>query len=144
MYTFYAADDRLLIQSAYPIFRGMRQGADARPTLGSSARTLGVRPGIDIHVDHNGIVHPGTGGMSASPGSPFNLPDIRRPPKYGGMGRDPVWSIDTSELGPNLRYRLDPGNPSVHGFIEPANSMSLEEYQQSLWATRDTWRLVDP
>ncbi|MTD29433.1 hypothetical protein GK011_21155, partial [Erwinia sp. J316] len=35
------------------------------PQVGSSARTLGVRPGTDIPVDQHGNIHPNTGGTGA-------------------------------------------------------------------------------
>lgn len=117
---------------------------DGLPAPGATARTLGARPGIDIVVDKSGMVRPGTGGVSVSPGDPRNLPRHRRPPEFGGLGRDPVWRIRTSDLGPELAYEPDPRNPSGHGFVEPAYDMPYEAFQAALEATRDRWELVDP
>ena len=62
------------------IFRGMKDDR-GYPKIESSARGLGVREGIDITVDANGMVEPGKNGMSMSP-SPQDLPSHRRPPEF--------------------------------------------------------------
>ncbi|MCM1236256.1 MAG: hypothetical protein NC489_39755 [Ruminococcus flavefaciens] len=49
------------------------------------------------------MVHPKTGGMSVS-SSPKDLPPHRKPPEFGGTGKDPVWKMNTSDLGPDLDY----------------------------------------
>src|SRR5207248_2974821 len=107
----------------------MRPAADGFPLAGPLARTLGARPDIDLAADARGMVRPGIGGVSVSPGDPMHLPPHRRPPEFGGMGRDPVWRIGMSELGEDLTYRPDPANPSGHGFIEPAREMPFTAYQ---------------
>lgn len=56
---------------------------DGAPKVGPTARALGVRPD-EISVDGDGRALPGTGGMSVSPDSVWNLPNHRRP---RGMGR---------------------------------------------------------
>ena len=122
------------------LFRGMKKGSRGRPEIGPGARTLGVRPGIDVVASSPGDpVRPGQGGLSVSPDSPMNLPSHRRPPEYQGVGRDPVWSIDTSELGPDLSYRPDPDKEG-HGFVEPARVMTLDEYRGALGRTQDRWQ----
>jgi hypothetical protein len=121
----------------------MKAAADGLPEVGSTARTLGVRPGTDIGVDGAGMVHSGTGGMSVTPDDPMGLPDHRRPPECGGgTGRDPVFRILRSALGPDLSYRADPANPTGHGFVEPARTMSIDDYQGALAATRGRWERV--
>jgi hypothetical protein len=119
----------------------MKTGRDALPESERTARTLGVRPAIDIPVAEDGSVVGGHGGMSVAPGSPANLPAHRRPPAHGGTGKDPVWEIEVMDLGDELVYREDPLMPGVHGFIEPARRMMLEEYESALLATRRAWRL---
>lgn len=119
----------------------MRVALDGLPELGRSARTLGVRPQIDIHVEHDGIVRAGTGGISVAPDCPMHLPAHRRPPELAGTGKDPVWELDAGSLGKLLRYREDPLMPGKHGFVEPASPMSLERYEAALDATRGAWRL---
>ena len=119
------------------IFRGMKDDG-GYPKIESSARGLGVREGIDITVDANGMVEPGKNGMSMSP-SPQDLPSHRRPPEFGGTGKDPVWQIDTSDLGDDLKYVPDkPG----HGTIQPSKKMTLERYKQALGSLRRKFRKV--
>ena len=119
------------------IFRGMKDDG-GYPKIESSARGLGVREGIDITVDANGMVELGKNGMSMSP-SPQDLPSHRRPPEFGGTGKDPVWQIDTSDLGDDLKYVPDkPG----HGTIQPSKKMTLEKYKQALGSLRRKFRKV--
>jgi hypothetical protein len=117
-------------------------GADL-PQLEQSARGLGVRPAIDVPAaDFQEMVRPGEGGVSVAPDGPLNLPAFRRPPDFGGTGRDPVWVIDESELPPGLVYRPDPDREG-HGFLEPAEEMSLAEYETAIASTQDRWRKVE-
>lgn len=81
--------------------------------------------------------------MSVSPSDPMDLPRHRRPPEFGGTGRDPAFVMDDSDLGSELRDRPDPEGPPVHGFIEPANTMSFEAYQAAIWGTRQNWSGVE-
>ncbi len=109
------------------VFRAMRESSDGKPEIGPTARTLGVRPAIDIPVQHD-KVHPDTGGLSVAPDLPENLPVHRRPPEFGGTGKDSVWSLDLDALGQKLRFRQD---QPTHGQIEPTVTMSFEDYQES-------------
>ncbi len=120
------------------VFRGMREAFGVLQ-VGQTARTLGVRPNIDIPVDSNGLVHPKTGGMSVAPGSPTNLPRHRRPTEFGGTGKDPVWGIAVGNLGPDLSYTPDASPNPTHGIIEPNRSMSFDEYQDALQSTARNW-----
>ncbi|WP_427108125.1 RHS repeat domain-containing protein [Lysinibacillus xylanilyticus] len=123
--------------SGIDIFRGMTD-SNGKPKLGESARTLGARPNVDIPVDTNGKVHPRTGGVSVSP-SPQDLPTHRKPPEFGGTGKDPIWKMNTSNLGSDLVHVPDkPG----HGTIQPARSMSFENYQKALAETQTKWERV--
>ena len=123
------------------LFRGMRPTDDGAPEIGPSAKTLGARPGIDIGVDENGMVRPGTGGMSVNE-SPTGMPEFRRPPSFGGSAADlNMYCIDACELGPGLQYAPDEGG---HGFVEPAWEMPLDEYQGYLGGTQDSWSEVKP
>jgi RHS repeat-associated protein len=117
------------------LYRSMTEEGGG-PKLGDTARTLGVRLGIDIAPGPNGFVMPGTGGMSVAPITPLNLPVHRRPRMLGGTGKDPVWGIHTSLLGPKLIFRQD---SSSHGLIEPAIPMSFSEYRNALAETRYGW-----
>ncbi|WP_285398406.1 RHS repeat-associated core domain-containing protein [Lysinibacillus sp. fls2-241-R2A-57] len=126
--------------SGIDIYRGMRD-SNGKPMLGESARTLGARPGKpggDIPIDSDGMVHPRTGGMSVSP-SPEDLPPHRRPPGFGGEGKDPVWKMNTGDLGSDLVHVPDkPG----HGTIQPTRTMPFEEYQKALEETQSKWERV--
>lgn len=117
---------------------------DGLPRLDESARTLGARPAIDVPSADTEEVDIQQGGMSATSGSPANLPIHRRPPSIGGTGRDPIFAIEVEALGVNLLWRRDPDGPSGHGFLEPVRRMPFAEYQQALWATRPHWKLVEP
>jgi RHS repeat-associated protein len=116
-------------------FRGMK-AQSGQPISEASARALGVRPNLDIPVVE-GLVHPGTGGMSVSTGSPNNLMKFRRPPQFGGTSKDPVWELSESELGPDLTFRQD---TPTHGLIEPKRPMSIDEYQTALARLSTKWQ----
>jgi hypothetical protein len=103
--------------------------------VGPTARTLGVRPGDDIPVI-GGQVRPGTGGMSVGLDSPMSLPAHRRPPQFGGTGKDPIWSIDTASLGAEVAFRQDKPH---HGLFEPAREMSIDEFQNALADLAAKW-----
>ena len=120
----------------------MTPAADGLPQVGRSARSLGIRTPTettdpDVTASAPGdIIQPGTGGMSVAPDDPVNLPPFRRPPALGGRGKDPVWELDTTDLGPDLQYRQD---SATHGLIEPTRPMTLTEFEQLLEATRAKW-----
>ena len=118
------------------LYRTMRMDDDGLPEISPSARGLGVRPD-DIPVDENGYVYPGTGGISVSPNDPMNLIPHRRPLWLpGGTSKDPLWMINSNNLGPDLTYKPD---TSRHGFIEPAYPMPASQYKESLANTATSW-----
>ena len=117
------------------VYRAMREAPDGGPLIGPTARTLGARPQVDVPVA-GGLVRPNTGGMSTAPDRPDNLHPLRRPPRYGGSGKDPVWVFDLAHLGKDLQFRQD---SPTHGMIEPAVTLLLAEYQQRLADTRPFW-----
>lgn len=130
-------------------FRSMAPEADGLPTVGRSARMLGVRMPEDISLDAGGHVLPGTGGMSVAPDSMWNLPNHRRPRGAGrgstGPVQDHVFSIVSAPLRDNgLVARRDPEAPVVHALIEPMQTVLLEEFERSLAATRPSWGRVWP
>jgi RHS repeat-associated protein len=139
--------------SGMTIYRTAREGADGMPELGASARTLGARPGTDVHPDADGNVHPlGTDGrphgMSAA-GSVEGTPDFRRGPEYGGTARpnqaDPVWSMNTNDLPEGLSYH--PDNPNAlggHGVVAPNRTMPFDDYQARIQSTQGSWTKVPP
>src|SRR6266446_4882779 len=107
------------------VYRAMREDPAGGPLVGPSARTLGVRPNVDIPVKA-GQVQPNTGGMSVAPDRPENLHPLRRPPALGGSGKDPVWYIAVASLGSDLEFRQD---SATHGLIEPTRTMRIDEFQ---------------
>ncbi len=132
-------------------YRGMRSTPEGKPQVGDSARELGVRVGgdnPDVEVDENGMIDPNKPmkhngklpGMSVAP-DPYVLASHRRPPEFGGTGKDPVWSIDTDKLGPDLKYTQD---SETHGLIQPSDTMALEDYRAALANTQDDWTKVNP
>jgi hypothetical protein len=123
----------------------MKESSDGLPKTGPSARMLGVRPAGNtlkkpdvLAVNPSDIVYPGQGGMSVAPNDPSNLPSQRRPMSLGGFGSDPVWKIDSDDIGPDLKFRQD---SPIHGVIEPIRVMTLQEYQDTLANTKDKWQL---
>jgi hypothetical protein len=118
------------------VYRAMREDSNGAPMVGPSARMLGVRPSIDIPVIA-GQMQPNTGGMSVALDRPENLHPLRRPPTYGGTGKDPIWRLDVASLGKDLQFR--PDSPT-HGLVEPARSMTIDEFQRALEATKPFWK----
>jgi hypothetical protein len=60
----------------------------------------------------------------------------RHPQANGGTGKDPVWEIDTDDLGPSLLYVQD---KPAHGVVGPRQPMTLAELEQALAATPARW-----
>jgi len=144
------------------VLRGMLRDRDGLPKVGNSGSKLGARPEYaedaihpddrirpgdritgDIRVDIDGMVQPGTGGISCAMPPIENLPPHRRPPKHGGDARGyEVYELETDDLPDELRERIDPYGATRHVFIEPAREMSFADYQQALHSTRALWRVV--
>jgi len=94
---------------------------NGKPKMGRNVRLLEVRPTIDIDVEQvskdwfneQGYLLPeterksseesvtvairNTKGMSVSL-SIEGLPPFRKPPKFGGIGKEPIWQIDDSKI----------------------------------------------
>ena len=117
----------------------MKEDGDGMPLCGPSARMLGVRHKGDLPIGADGVVRPRTGGMSVALEDPMNLARHRRPARFKGRGRDPVWQIEDGDLPDSLVLRADPENPDGHGFVEPMRPMRLRDYQEALTTTRGTW-----
>jgi hypothetical protein len=117
------------------VYRAMREDPAGGPMVGPTARTLGVRPNVDIPVKA-GQVRQNSGGMSVAPDRPENLHPLRRPPVYGGFGKDPVWFLPIGLLGSDLQFRED---SATHGLIEPARTMSIADFEKALEATKPNW-----
>lgn len=120
----------------------MKRAADGKPLCGSSANELGLRPGVDVTEDSNGLVQPETGGLSTTPDDPSLLPPHVRPPSFGGKGKLPVFVLDVAVLNDKLSSRRDPKHPRSHAFIEPRVTMTLTVLQEILGAGRGNWEIV--
>lgn len=123
------------------IFRTMLQRDTGVPLCGSDDCMLGVRPGVDVHPDGGGLIHPGRGGMSATPNSPKGLPPHLRPESLGGFSRLPVFFTSVETLPRSLSYVPSQKKPERHGEVEPAVSTALDSFQRVLCATANLWRL---
>ena len=144
-------------------YRGMVD-ENGKPKIDRSARLLGVRLGdIDINIkrmpvdslDEQGYLLPeserelqgelvdvaivNTGGMSVSL-SIEALPAPRKPAKFGGYGKDPLWQINDSNITGDLQAVQD---SPTHVSISPRVTMSLERYELALANTQDDWERID-
>jgi hypothetical protein len=75
--------------------------------------------------------------MSVAPDDPFNLVLARRPPAFGGTGKDPLWYIEADDLGSGLTARPD---SATHALVEPATIIRLIDFQTLLAGTRLSWK----
>jgi hypothetical protein len=136
---------------------------NGKPKVGRSARFLGVRPGIDVDVvkiprdclDDKGYLRSesarqstdelvvvairSTKGMSTAL-SIESLPPFRKPTAFGGVGRDPLWQIEDSQIGGDLEAVQD---SATHVSIMPRVSMLLERYEAALANTQNNWQKVN-
>ena len=143
-------------------YRGMAEQG-GKPKIGRSARLLGIRPNIDINIeqmpigylDEQGYLLPesqrkvlgelvtvaikDTKGMSVSL-SIEGLPTFRKPDRFGGIGKDPLWQIDDSHIAGDLQAAQD---SPTHVSIIPRVTMSLERYEAALANTQNHWQRVD-
>jgi hypothetical protein len=148
-------------------YRGMAE-ENGKPKVGRSARSLGVRPGIDIDVeqmprnrlDENGYLRSeidqnyteqlintnqfvtvaikNKKGMSTSL-SIEDLPPFRKPDRFGGKGKDPLWQIEDSKITGDLEAVQD---SPTHVSIRPRITMLLEKYEAALANTQNDWEKV--
>ncbi|WP_293352951.1 MULTISPECIES: hypothetical protein [unclassified Microcoleus] len=136
---------------------------NGKPKIGRNARLLGVRPGIDIDIEQMptgylndqgylladservfrgelvAVAVRNTKGMSVSI-SIESLPAFRRPSKFGGTGKDPLWQIDDRNIMGDLQAIQD---SPTHVSILPRVTMSLERYEAALANTQNDWERVD-
>lgn len=128
------------------IYRAMTREGD-KPKIGPSARTLGVRPSVDITADENGFVIPQTGGMSVAPSwrdlPPHRIPLRLQPIARDACGRneDACWRMgsgdfDDSPVTDSLDLRRE---KSDHGLVEPSRTMELNDFQVAIASTYDLW-----
>jgi hypothetical protein len=134
---------------------------NGKPKIGRHARCLGIRPNIDVDIvrvpkhsideygylplslNHDAeemveVVVRNTKGMSVSL-SIDALPDFRKPPAFGGSGRDPLWQIDNDKITGDLEAVQD---SNTHVSIMPKVTMLLAQYEAALAITSDAWELI--
>src|SRR5579885_2931884 len=125
------------------IYRAMTVDADGKPQVGPSARTLGARvppdPKPDITPDSNGVVRPGTGGMSVGPAW-RRLPLHRIPrrlrhlvPHAHGKDEDACWRMGDGPFADGvvavgLALRVDSAR---HALVQPDREMLAQVYQDA-------------
>jgi hypothetical protein len=121
-------------QPSEVVYRGMTED-NGLPKVEPSARGLGVRPTTDVTVV-GGVVQADARGMSVARVAPGNLPEYRRPPAWGGSGKDPVWAISSEVFqGPLLFAPDKPGHANVAARLP----LPLPGMQAALAATRPLW-----
>lgn len=142
-------------------YRGMVD-KNGQPMLGRSARSLGIRPGIDIDIvqyplgwlDAQGYLRPkenrtnsgievevsvrNAKGLSVSL-SIEGLPSFRKPVAFGGVGKDPLWQIDDIHITGDLEAIQD---SATHVSILPSATMLLSRYEAALARTQAYWKRV--
>ncbi|TAE60884.1 MAG: hypothetical protein EAZ76_18395 [Nostocales cyanobacterium] len=137
---------------------------NGKPKIGRHPNLLGVRIGIDINVeqmplgylDKQGYLLPESEresrgelvdvairedrkGMSVSL-SIESLPAHRKPAKFGGLGKYPLWQIDDININGDLQAIQD---SPTHVSILPRVTMLLEKYELALANTQKYWQRVD-
>jgi hypothetical protein len=136
------------------VFRAMiREGN--WPQVAPRRDALGVVPGDppagDIPLDSTGHVAPATGGMSVTRSwrdlPPGRIPKRLRPFAQDARGSNKFtcWYMgdgrfESSSINDDLFLRVD---SPMHGLIEPADEMTLDELQNVIAATRDNWTVID-
>ena len=144
------------------MYRTMKMLDDA-PMIGPSKTMLGaviagavaLKPGQtpDLSLTPQGLIEPLTGGMSVAP-EIGKLRSHQIPMCMSHLFKDATgsnklhcWSMGngpftSSPVDSNLNLRVD--KEDEHGIVEPERSMTYEEYQSSLAATRDRWQVDEP
>ncbi len=137
------------------LYRTMEKDQAGRPKVGRSAGTLGVRIAgayADVRPDSDGSVHPGGGGMSVTIDDLDQMPTIRRPRwivVHGaeGASRHPLFVLPVALVPPTLDVRRERDDETdharfAHGFVEPAEPMPLQRYEEAIAETRPLWSEV--
>jgi hypothetical protein len=143
------------------VYRAMQPDGDG-PMIGHvSNDTLGVRERLarenglvvgDVRPE-NGLIQPGTGGMSVAPSKedlpPHLIPKRKRKEGYPAAKRSNTlpetfpWRMGAGQFadGPlctRLQLRIDESDPA-HGLVEPDMPMPLQEYRSAIEDTRPKW-----
>ena len=127
------------------VFRVMKRDEDGLPLVAPKSNGLGVRPGIDIDVDHENNAIPNDKGMSVSPSWKGVIPARRIPKRLGGQGSNGT-AVFAFGSGPFQQAMIAdgleplPDSPN-HGVIRPTSIVPLAMYESDLAATRADWRI---
>jgi hypothetical protein len=124
------------------LYRAMFPDDDGRPQVGNERNMLGVRPGIDVKVEHAG---PGRGGMSVTVRNPSKMPAPIRPKAFGGLnGETVMFELREEALGPRglVLGRISPR--TLHAVVEAAEVCPVERLQDRLASTRPNWEQASP
>ncbi|WP_040351646.1 hypothetical protein [Blastopirellula marina] len=126
---------------------------DSLPVVGSTAKELGVRIGVDIHVDAGGNVNLDENGMSVAPRWQ-DLPRYRIPKRLravvpGASGSNSVacfvmgnGAFADGIVASGLKLIPDrKPQPITHGVVAPISAVSLTQYQADLASTRSSWQI---
>lgn len=122
------------------------------PAIGETSSYLYVRVPFDIEPDEEGLVNPGTGGLSVAPNlsalPPERIPQSLEHIVAGAKGNRThrVWVIGSGgflagTVCDGLSLRPDPDDAN-HGFIEPEQAQPLEAFQASVLSSRTKWRVA--
>ena len=122
------------------LFRSMK--GNVFPERGEDARSLGVRPNIDVIIE-DGLVNPKKLQSNDFQGMSVNtvvsdLPEWRRPKAFGGNGPDKVWYISRRRIPPSLQVQQQGINPN-HYVVAPVACMKYEDYKRDLQRTQVFW-----
>jgi len=136
------------------VYRVMRKADDDKPVVDATGKGLGVRGtpvnGVaDVDLNKDGTVVPNGKGMSVVPGwrdLPYFLVPKRLTGKFPGargkadtfcftMGDGP---FQTGPVATGLDLQQD---TPTHGNIVPQQLVSLDQFQQDLANTRESWTI---
>ena len=121
------------------LYRVMKTDADGKPLVGTKSYMLGVRPTDPNNTDPKRRFDVGAVSATDVVSSGEGLSTSVDPSVLKVRTGEALFAIAEDDLGADLRK--NPDNPP-HCLIEPANPMTLEDYQQALAGTRDAWKRV--
>lgn len=123
-------------------YRTMMLDSDGQPECGVGSRRrplLGVRPGIDVVPNEDGMVPRDSGrGMSVAP-APESLPPHYRPMRFGGTSSLPCWALDLSRLPDSLEHVP---TSETHAVITNVDVIAVDDLQAVLCRTAPEWKAV--
>jgi hypothetical protein len=133
----------MVVNSSRLLFRVMRPAEDGKPLVGDEPSLLGVRCDHpsgrnDVKRGKNGLIFPGTGGLSVNPDDYTRIYPTILDMALDEEEEEQVWCLQLEDLSHELAYREPRAGK---GLIEPSRPMTLERFQRALADTRDAWRI---